>query len=113
MPKCDKDCFNCPYPDCIVDNDGSESRDIDKILGLRKKKLEYSKKYYRDHIEERREYGRAYYRKHKDSMYAYQKEWREKNRERHNANMRAWYAKNRERVQAQRRSKIKGEVNHE
>lgn len=21
MPKCDRDCFNCPYPDCILDND--------------------------------------------------------------------------------------------
>lgn len=36
MPICDKDCFNCPYPDCINDamdaDDYAEARGRDKLL---------------------------------------------------------------------------------
>lgn len=88
---CNRDCFNCPYEDCIVDDisydeyKDSVTRDI-KILfapkpeikskrGRKKtltfeQELLYRKNYYKKNGERIREYSRARYLSHKDVQYA-------------------------------------------
>ena len=37
MPKCNGDCFNCPYDDCILDDediDTDDTKELDKELDL-------------------------------------------------------------------------------
>ena len=53
MQKCNMDCLNCIYPDCILtDADNSN----------------YS--YYGTHLEQCKEYRRRYYQKHRDEINA-------------------------------------------
>lgn len=72
---CDKNCFECPYPDCINDEmdleDYRESKTIDFICGVK----EYKQS---DH---RREYKR---------------QWNQKNREKINAKAKERYQKKKE-----------------
>ena len=97
---CNKDCFACPYPDCINDEmdaaDRRESRERDKLLGVpRREKCSESAAaeehrrralaYYRAHAAEinakRRgnprikEQHRAYYLRHREEILARQKEY--------------------------------------
>lgn len=97
---CNKDCFACPYPDCINDEmdaaDRRESRERDKLLGVpRREKCSESAAaeehrrrslaYYRAHAAEinaaRRgsqrikDQHRAYYLRHREEILARQKEY--------------------------------------
>ena len=97
---CNKDCFACPYPDCINDEmdaaDRRESRERDKLLGVpRREKCSESAAAeehrrralacYRAHAAEinakRRgnprikEQHRAYYLRHREEILARQKEY--------------------------------------
>lgn len=97
---CNKDCFACPYPDCVNDEmdaaDRRESRERDKLLGVpRREKCSESATaeehrrralaYYRAHAAEinakRRgnprikEQHRAYYLRHREEILARQKEY--------------------------------------
>ena len=72
MAVCNKDCFNCPFPDCINDEmdheDYLDSAIIEKEIILPKtskqKKLAAQKKaYYEANREKLQEYGRVYMRR--------------------------------------------------
>ena len=80
MAKCDKDCLNCIYDDCI--NSAVKSDDTEK------KDRERAKRYYREHREERLAYLRAY---------------REKNRKRINEKQKEYYRKHSEEIRKARR----------
>lgn len=95
--KCNMDCFNCPYPDCI--NDGRQSFTEKMMLAAscvdsaahRHMKLEPKEQkkrdYYRDHLDYFREYQKRYYREHKekyaptDAKRAYRRKYYREHRE--------------------------------
>lgn len=85
---CNKDCFNCPYEDCINDEmdheDYREAAVRDRELFMTPKKRE------------RAAYQKAYYEKNKEKRAAYQKEYREKNREKLAAGKKAYREAHRE-----------------
>ena len=65
---CTRDCFNCPFPDCVIDEmDAAERkahRDMDKdlIADPEKKRIAaYQKAYYEANREEIAAYKKAYY----------------------------------------------------
>lgn len=74
--KCNDDCFNCPYPDCIAD-----SRTIRKNESIKKsyndpaltpekqKQIDAHKRYYQEHKEEIKEYIREYQKKYYPEYY--------------------------------------------
>ena len=97
QPPCDKDCFNCKFPDCIYDGmdyaDYLEQAERDKDLTEtpKKKKLAAQK--------------RAYYEANREKLAAQQRAYREANREKLAARQRAYYEANREKLAAQQRAK--------
>ena len=86
--KCNRDCFNCPYPDCIVDDITDEERDnldqIDREILKTVTDKTLSEKARRH----------EYYLAHKDLILQRSKEWREKNPEKRRKQAREWYRKN-------------------
>lgn len=86
---CD-DCFNCPYPDCIVnyvdtlkeaefsDTDNDNSGNSDK---KRFDKNEYNRKYMKKYYQEHKEYYRQYWEKNRERQNEYLKKYREEHRE--------------------------------
>lgn len=82
QPVCDRDCFHCPYPDCIVDEmSAQERRDssnrersiVPKPPGKRSGTYmgkEYYRAYYHANQEKCRAYARAYYERHRDEITA-------------------------------------------
>lgn len=93
---CNKDCFNCPYPDCINDEldyeDYRELAQIDKDLTSTpiKKKLAAQQKAYRE--------------ANREKVAAAQKAYREGNREKLAAAQKAYYEANREKLAAQQKA---------
>lgn len=97
---CDRDCFNCPYDDCIceevTDRDLVEVWKAESAAGLRlnetltdeEKRIranEYRKKYRHKHKEHYQQYRAEYYEKNKEKLREYwreyQREYRRKNKE--------------------------------
>lgn len=82
---CNRDCFNCIYDDCILDeideNDLQELKDAEEIAGIIKpsKKSGYNKEqkaaYYNAHREKYKSYRRKHYEKHREQIKAYQKRY--------------------------------------
>ena len=74
MAICSKDCFHCPYPDCINDEmdaaDYASSRAREKIINTptmqARKRAASQRAYYEAHKEEIAASQRAYYEEHKD-----------------------------------------------
>lgn len=94
-PVCDRDCLNCIYPDCILDEgpDASEYRamaEMDRELfrSYKQKKVAAQKK--------------AYYEANREKVAAQQKAYREANREKVAAYMRDWRRKRAEATFAER-----------
>ena len=97
---CNKDCFNCPYPDCIVDDmsyeEYRESAERDRELKTsqksrkEKKTAAKQKAYYEAHREEIAAKQKAYYEAHGEEIAAKQKAYREAHRERRNEYMRVY-----------------------
>ena len=103
---CDKDCFHCPYDDCINDemeySDYAELKEIEKdsrehktpkkqrdyykeyYRENRERNLQVDKEYYQSHREERKEYSRRYSRENKERKAAYLREWRRARKEKVN-----------------------------
>ena len=84
MAICNKDCFNCQYPDCVLDEldaeDYRESSQRDMALKERtdkQRKVAAQKK--------------AYYEANRDKVAAQRKAYREANRDKYNAYMRNYY----------------------
>ena len=111
QPTCDRDCFHCPYPDCIRDDISPEERTqlqaLDQTLSeKRKKKLSPEAQ------ARAREKSLQYYYDHKAERQAYNKAWRQRNRERHREASLRWEKENPDRVRAiQRRGYIKRMAN--
>lgn len=69
---CNRDCFNCPYDDCIADeytlSEAREMQERDKEHAYyeksdkEKKRFEYCRRYRKEHKEEIAERRRRYYR---------------------------------------------------
>lgn len=93
---CNRDCFNCPYPDCICDEetqediDAAERRDetIQTGWSRAEKKYRQQKRYRETHREQARAASHAHYAANRDY-------YREKHAE--------WYKANKERILAQQR----------
>ena len=96
MTICNKDCFNCQYPDCVLDEldaeDYRESSQRDRALKERtdkqRKAAARQKAYYeanRDKVAARQ---KAYREANRDKVAAQQKAYREANRDKYNAYMR-------------------------
>lgn len=100
--KCNRDCFNCPFPDCVVDDITDEERDeleqIDReILKTVTEKQLAAKA--RQH---------EYYLLHKDLICQRHKEWVAKHPKQHRKQAREWYRKNkRKKKRIDRRSYYK------
>ncbi len=112
QPPCDKDCFNCKFPDCIYDGmdyaDYLEQAERDKDLTEtpKKKKLAAQKRAYREANREKlAAQKRAYYEANREKVAAQQRAYREANREKRAAQQRAYYEANREKIAAQKRAK--------
>ena len=86
---CDRDCFNCPHPDCIREDLTAEDYDAARALEKyihpptpAQRKIAAKKKAYR---EENREAiaakQKAYYEENREAIAAKQKAYREENRE--------------------------------
>ena len=95
MSICNKDCFNCPYPDCINDcmdhEDYVEAAERDRELRSTPEKRKLAAQ------------QRAYYEANREKVAAQQRAYREANREKLAAQKRAYREANREKVAAQQR----------
>lgn len=61
-PVCDRDCFNCPHPDCILDNARKRGyRDPEK-------RREYLRAWREKNRERTNEYQREYYKRHREEI---------------------------------------------
>ena len=90
---CDRDCFNCPYDDCIceevTDRDLVEVWKAESAAGLRlnetltdeEKRIrsnEYQKRHRHKYKEHYRQYKAEYYEKNKEKLSEYTKKYRKK-----------------------------------
>ena len=97
--KCNHNCFECPYDDCICDDDVSwqERVEADKRDQVHTRLTDVQRrkeKEYRDrHREQRNAYAREYYRRHREERIAYQIAYAKSHREQVNAAERARYHK--------------------
>lgn len=76
--KCNMDCFNCIYPDCIIDEKDIqvEKRTQSSYYELNREKcLARSNEYNRTHREQRREYDRKRYEKNRERLKAIRREY--------------------------------------
>ena len=88
-PVCNKDCFHCPYPDCVADDTmdledyrEARERDLDLRRTPEQKKLAAKQKAYREaNREEIAAYQKAYYEANREELSAYKKAYYEANRE--------------------------------
>lgn len=94
---CNRDCFHCPYEDCVVDGETaleiarSERRDRKPsgTTGRNRRKIrEASRRYRAEHPDQSRANNRRYYLRHKAAIAEYK---------------RLWYIQNRDRILAQQK----------
>lgn len=91
MSICTMDCFRCPFPDCINNEEASWQerknlaefeREIILSKSEKNKKIAAYKKAYREaNKEEIAAYQKAYYEANKEEIAAHQKAYREANKE--------------------------------
>lgn len=107
--KCNRDCFNCPFPDCIEDEmtaaDYDEARERDREIifpkSRKEKELAAKKKaYYQENREEIAAKQKAYYQANREELAAKKKAYREANREELAAKQKAYREANREKRNA-------------
>lgn len=100
---CNRDCFNCTFPDCVVDDISAEerrsARQLDAVALLddikyregkrslryyyahREERLAYKKAWRESRREEIRDYYKAYYQKHREEIRERQKQYTRRKRE--------------------------------
>ena len=110
MSICNKDCFHCPYPDCINDDMDHEDyieaakRDLELRSTPEKRKVAAQQKAYRENNREKvAAQQKAYYKANREKLAAQKKAYRENNREKVAAQQKAYYKANREKLAAQQR----------
>ena len=101
--ECSHDCFNCPFPDCVLDDSSvelsiSEIQDQDRRDREAEKELPVEER--KKHRENSRYRDDPLYRK---AIIARAREWYRENRDRANARRREHYRKNAEKIRAQQR----------
>lgn len=74
--KCDLDCFNCKFDDCISGSTKSPHYYRQYYAGHKKEIAESRKKYYEKNKEIYKQRSREYYREHKEEILRKQKEKR-------------------------------------
>ena len=75
---CDKDCFNCPYPDCILRNEKEYKK---QNIGLPAYSKEYQKAYREKNREKLRNNHKRWYEQHREEISAKRKAERGKKHE--------------------------------
>ena len=97
---CNHNCFECPYDDCICDDDVSwqerveaDKRDRPHTRHRTDAQRQKEKEYRERHREQRNAYAREYYRNHREERIAYQIAYAKSHREQVNAAERARYHK--------------------
>lgn len=94
-PICNRDCFHCPYEDCINDEmrleDYQEGKELELISGAKE---------YNTSESHRAAYRKKYYEENREKEAAYQKQYREKNKERLAATKKKYYEENKEKLAA-------------
>ena len=101
--KCNFDCFNCPYPDCI--NDNPDLIDTDEYI-LTDKQLEYrrqSRERMRAYRKKNPNYYKEYYAANREKEIKRNSEAKKAKREHYNEYQRKRYAENREEMCRKRR----------
>ena len=109
---CNKDCFNCQYPDCVLDEldaeDYRESRERDRLLKQRtdkQRKAAAQQKAYREANRDKvAAQQKAYYEANRDKVAAQQKAYREANRDKVAAQQKAYREANRDKYNAYMRN---------
>ena len=98
MAVCNKDCFNCIYPDCICDSmdsaDYKAAAERDRATGQKRRYIRSEDKIIDS--EGRKEYWRLYYHENKEWINARRREKRAENPERYSAEKRRYYLSHRE-----------------
>lgn len=98
---CDRDCFNCPHPDCMVDDitldEYREIKERDDEMKLLNSSMS------RNQVLAKRAYTKARYQRKKDELVAYQRAYDAANKDKIKACKKLWYAANKERVLTQQR----------
>lgn len=107
MPKCNGDCFNCPYDDCILhdgDIDTDDTKELDKELDLLNlvdsDKKEKQMEYYQQNRDWLLAYYKQYYRENKEKYLEYAKRYRQRNKERISQIYKNYCQRNKERIKA-------------
>lgn len=86
-PICNRDCFHCPYEDCINDEllleDYQVEKEIDLLSGAREYKTPKAirasnKKYYEENKEKVAAYSKKYYEENKEKWKEYNQKSRQK-----------------------------------
>ena len=70
LTKCNEDCFNCPYDDCVKP----------------KRDASYYRDYYKTHKEQIMEARRKYREKNREKINAYQRKWRNERKSKEQVN---------------------------
>ena len=103
--KCNRDCFHCPFEDCIEDELTHEDYRAEAMIEkeflfpktAKQKKIAAGQKAYYEANREKIAAGKkAYYEANREKIAAGQKAYREANREKYNAYMREYMLKKRE-----------------
>ena len=96
MEKCNMDCFNCPYPDCInyemTAEDYQEALQRDRVTLNSNEKLKLNEK------------KRAYYAENRERRLAWQRDYYQANRDHIRAKQKAYYEANREEIAAKQKA---------
>ena len=111
-PICNRDCFHCPYEDCINDEllleDYQVEKEIDLLSGARgyktPKAIRAAQKQYREENKEKvAARNKKYREENKEKVAAYSKQYREENKEKVAAYKKQYREENKEKVAAYRK----------
>lgn len=95
---CNRDCFHCPHPDCICDEETQDDIDAAELRDERtkanwciyEKELRRRREFHRTHRDQAIAACRAYYATHKEYIRQQRAEWYKANKERILAQQRAY-----------------------
>ena len=112
---CNRDCFNCPFPDCVCDDesqddiDAAERRDLQIQAGWdsNEKKRRRDARYREKHREKAKINARAYYAANKEYVKEKHAEWYKANRDRVLAQQKAYREANKDKIRARNKEKYR------
>lgn len=97
-PVCNRDCFDCVYPDCVCDEMTVE--DTDQARALERDFINPPRT---DKQIRKSAYDKEYRKQHRERKCAQERDWYRKNRERVRALQARYYVENRETIRTQQR----------